>query len=112
MQSWRGPSHLGASLDGSAVEGFIAVWWLCYFSDGHDLNPRMGVISTQRRLISSLHFVLLCQSVPVCSCQSSSVVASTMSVNAWICAHAAGRDLESGLSQSIGVRTRKMVNNA
>ena len=33
-------------------------------------------------------------------------------VNAWICALATDRDLESGLSKSISVGTRKMVNCA
>ena len=36
--------------------------------------------------------------------------ASALKVNAWICAPATDRDLESGLSSSIRVRTRKMVN--
>ena len=31
-------------------------------------------------------------------------------MNAWICAPATDRDLESGLSKSADVRTRKMVN--
>ena len=35
-----------------------------------------------------------------------------MKVNAWICAHAADRDLESGLDKSFNVRTRKMVDYA
>ena len=38
--------------------------------------------------------------------------ASGMKVNAWTCAPATDRDLESGLSRSISVRTRKMVNDA
>ena len=38
--------------------------------------------------------------------------ASAMKVNAWICAPATDRDLESGLSKSASVRTRKMVNYA
>ena len=38
--------------------------------------------------------------------------ASAMKVNAWIFAPATDRDLESGLSKSINVRTRKMVNYA
>ena len=38
--------------------------------------------------------------------------ASAMKVNAWICALATDRDLESGLSKSASVRTRKMVNYA
>ena len=33
-----------------------------------------------------------------------------MKVNAWICAPATDRDLESSLSKGISVRTRKMVN--
>ena len=36
--------------------------------------------------------------------------ASAMKVNAWICAPATDRDLESGSSKSMSVRTRKMVN--
>ena len=35
-----------------------------------------------------------------------------MKVNAWICAPATDRDLESGLSKSASVRIRKMVNYA
>ena len=35
-----------------------------------------------------------------------------MKVNAWICSPATDRDFESGLSKSISVRTRKMVNHA
>ena len=38
--------------------------------------------------------------------------ASAMKVNAWICAPATDRDLESGLSKSPSVTTRKMVNYA
>ena len=38
--------------------------------------------------------------------------ASAMEVNAWICALATDRDLESGLSKSASVRTRNMVNYA
>ncbi len=38
--------------------------------------------------------------------------ASAMKVNAWICAPATDRDLESGLSKSISVRARNMVNHA
>ena len=38
--------------------------------------------------------------------------ASAMKGNAWICAPATDRDLESGLSKSASVRTRKMVNYA
>ena len=38
--------------------------------------------------------------------------AIAMKVNAWICAPATDRDLESGLSKSASVRTRKMVNYA
>ena len=38
--------------------------------------------------------------------------ASAMKVNAWICAAATDRDLESGLIKSASVRTRKMVNYA
>ena len=37
---------------------------------------------------------------------------SAMKVNAWICAPATDRDLESGLSKSANARTRKMVNYA
>ena len=35
-----------------------------------------------------------------------------MKVNAWICAPATDRDLQSGLSKSASVRTRKVVNYA
>ena len=38
--------------------------------------------------------------------------ASAMKVNAWTCAPATDRDLESGLSKSMSVRTRRMVNCA
>ena len=38
--------------------------------------------------------------------------ASVLKVNAWICALAADRDLESDMSKSISVRTRKMVKYA
>ena len=38
--------------------------------------------------------------------------ASSMKVNAWICAPATDRDLESGLSKSMSVRSRKTVNFA
>ena len=38
--------------------------------------------------------------------------ASAMKVNAWICALATDRDLESGLSKRANVRTPKMVNYA
>ena len=38
--------------------------------------------------------------------------ASAMNVNAWPCAPATDRDLESGLSKGISVRTRRMVNYA
>ena len=38
--------------------------------------------------------------------------ASAMKVNAWICAPATDRDLESGLSKSASVRNRTMVNYA
>ncbi len=38
--------------------------------------------------------------------------ASVMKVNAWNCAPANDRDLESGLGKSVSVRTRKMVNYA
>ena len=37
---------------------------------------------------------------------------SAMKVSAWTCAPATDRDLESGMSKSISVRTRKMVNFA
>ena len=37
---------------------------------------------------------------------------SAMKVNAWICAPATDRDIESGLSKSISARTRKVVNYA
>ena len=36
--------------------------------------------------------------------------ASAMKVNAWICAPATNRDLESGLSKRTMVRNRKIVN--
>ena len=39
-------------------------------------------------------------------------LASAMKVNAWLCAPATDRDLESGLSKSISVRTRRTVNYA
>ena len=39
-------------------------------------------------------------------------LASAMKVNTWICAPATDRDLESGLSKSMSVRTREMVNLA
>ena len=47
----------------------------------------------------------------MCKC-SGVALASAMKVNAWICAPATDRDLESGLSKNISVRTRKMVNHA
>ena len=39
-------------------------------------------------------------------------LASAMEVNVWTCATATDRDLESGLSKSTSVWTRKMVNYA
>ena len=46
-------------------------------------------------------------------CKFSSVkLASAMQVNAWIRAPATDRDLESGLSKSMSVGTRRMVNCA
>ena len=46
-------------------------------------------------------------------CKFSGVkLASAMKVNAWICAPATDRDLESGLSGSTRFRTRKVVNYA
>ena len=48
----------------------------------------------------------MCASFRVCK------PASAMKVNAWICAPATDRDLESGVSKSANVRTRKMVNYA
>ena len=38
--------------------------------------------------------------------------ARAMKVKAWICAPGTDRDLESGLSKGVSVRTRKMVNHA
>ena len=47
------------------------------------------------------------------SCKFSGVKpASTLKVHAWMCSPATDRDLESGLSKSLSVCTRTMVNCA
>ena len=48
----------------------------------------------------------------MCALFSGGKPASAMKMNAWICAPATDRDLESGLSKSPSVRTQEMVNFA
>ena len=64
-------------------------------------------------------FVLVCASLCLCVpvrrltyVQVFEFSTNAMKVNAWICAPATARDLESAQRKSISVRTRKMVNNA
>ena len=50
----------------------------------------------------------------LCTCTSFEMhcMRNESEVNAWVCAPATDRDLESGLRKSMSVGTRKMVNHA